>query len=204
MAYSIIILVCWLFILLIAQRQFVHIALLGFPGVILHESMHFIVGLFLFAKPTSVNLIPRRAGNRWQFGSVTFTGLNVLNAAPVAYAPLLLLVIGWHLFHHWLVPLVISHHYLEGIVAGYIIASALFSSAPSPEDIKVGGFSTLFWVAVALSGWWFWSLFAAETTGIRRNFPGQQTMQRSITSNDLARSLLRQHLYVAPLDEVQS
>ncbi len=139
----------WLILLLIAQRQFFHIALLGFPGVVLHEFMHFIIGLLLFAKPASFNLIPRRSGERWQFGSVSFTGLNIFNSAPVAYAPLLLLGVAWWLFHQWMVPQVTAHHYLEGTLTGYVIACAVFYSLPSVTDIKVGGWSTLFWGAIA-------------------------------------------------------
>jgi len=157
MTYSIIILLCWLALLIVAQRQFFHIALLGFPGVVMHELMHLLVGLVLLAKPTSLNLIPRRVGNQWHFGSVSFTGLTILNAAPVAYAPLLLLWLAWFAWHHWMLPFVLAHHYLEASVAGYLIACAVFYSVPSTTDMKVGGISTLFWALIAGAGWWFWT-----------------------------------------------
>jgi len=156
MTYSIIILLCWLVLLLVAQRQFFHIALLGFPGVVMHELMHLLVGLLLLAKPVKFNLVPQRAGNQWQFGSVSFTGLTILNAAPVAYAPLLLLWLAWLAFHLWLLPLTLAHHYLKALLAGYLIACAAFYSLPSTTDMKIGGISTLFWAVIAGLGWWFW------------------------------------------------
>ena len=157
MTYSIILLGCWLLILLLAQRQFFHIALLGFPGVVMHELMHLTVGVILFAKPVSLNFVPRRVGNKWQFGSVSFTGLTLFNSAPVAYAPLLLLGVAWILFHHWMVPLMLGQHYTYWLLSGYLIACAMFYSVPSITDIKVGGLSTLFWGVIIFAAWWFWN-----------------------------------------------
>ena len=157
MVLSLILLSAWLLLLVLAQRQFFHIALLGFPGVVMHELMHFTVGLLLLAKPTSMNLIPRRSGNHWLFGSVSFTGLNVFNAAPVAYAPLLLLGVAWTLFQNWMLPLIHGGAYLIWVLSGYLTACALLYSLPSVTDIKVGGWSTLFWVIAAIGGCWFWT-----------------------------------------------
>jgi hypothetical protein len=157
MALSIILVLAWLLILGLARRQFFHIALLGFPGVVLHELMHLVVGVVLLAKPTSMNLIPRRQGNAWLFGSVSFAGLNTFNAAPVAYAPLLLLGVAWLLFYHWMLPLFDAQHYLIWIVSGYVIGCAIFYSAPSITDMKVGGWSTVFWGVVVTGGWWLWT-----------------------------------------------
>jgi len=147
----------WLCVLLMARRQFFHIALIGFPGVLMHELMHLLVGILLLAKPTSINLLPRRSGQQWHFGSVSFTGLNLFNAAPVAYAPLLLSVVAWFAFQHFMVPSVLAQQYSEAALYGYLIACALFYCLPSVTDLKVGGLSTLFWGAAALAGWWLWS-----------------------------------------------
>jgi hypothetical protein len=155
MTWALLILGGWLLLLLLAQRQFFHIALLGFPGVVMHELMHLLVGVVLLARPVSLNLIPRRVGNQWQFGSVSFSGLTIFNAAPVAYAPLLLLGAAWFCFHRWMLPLVLEHHYLEAAAGGYLIACAILYSVPSMTDLKVGGISTLFWALIAGVGWWF-------------------------------------------------
>jgi hypothetical protein len=157
MTLSLILLSGWLLLLVLAQRQFFHIALVGFPGVVMHEFMHLMVGLVLLAKPTSLNLIPRRAGDKWLFGSVSFSGLTIFNAAPVAYAPLLLLGVAWILFQHWMLPSIHEEHYLTWLLSGYVIACALFYSLPSITDIKVGGWSTVFWGMIAIGIWWLWT-----------------------------------------------
>lgn len=146
----------WLVLLLIARRQFFHIALLGFPGVIMHEMMHLLTGLVLLAKPASINLWPRRVGNHWHFGSVSFTGLNLFNAAPVAYAPLLLLGAAWFALHHWMVPLAGQGEYAWALLWGYLIACATFYSLPSLTDLRVGGRSTAFWGVLALLSIWLY------------------------------------------------
>jgi len=157
MIYSLILLGCWLLLLTIAQRRFFQIALIGFPGVLMHELMHLVIGTILLAKPVSFNLIPRRVGNTWQFGSVSFSGLTLINSAPVAYAPLLLLGVAWILFHHWMLPLLLTQHFGLWMLSGYLIACAIFSSLPSITDIKVGGWSTLLWGVIFLAGWWLWN-----------------------------------------------
>ena len=154
MTYSILLIIFWLALLLAAQQRIWHIALLGFPGVVLHELMHFLVGLILFAKPTSFSLIPRRVKSGWQFGSVSFRGLNFINAAPVAYAPLLLVGVAWFAFHHWMLPLFFAGQYLIWIAAGYLIACGLFSSIPSSTDVKVGRISTLFWLTLGAAAFY--------------------------------------------------
>ena len=151
------ILLFWLALLWLVKQRFYQIALLGFPGVVLHELMHLTVGVMLLAKPVSINLMPRRVANQWHFGSVSFTGLNLFNAAPVACAPLLLLVAAWFSFHLWMIPLVLDNTYSQAIPCGYLIACALFYSLPSTTDLKVGGLSALFWAALAPAGWWVWT-----------------------------------------------
>ncbi len=148
----------WMALLVLARRQFFHIALIGFPGVVLHELMHLLVGLVLLAKPVSMNLWPRRAGNHWHFGSVAFTGLNLFNAAPVAYAPLLLLPAAWIALHHWMLPQVQRGAYTIAVLWGYVIACGVFYSLPSVTDLKAAGWSTVFWLAMAAVSVaiWFW------------------------------------------------
>ena len=154
MIASCLILTAWLGILLLAQRKTFSIALLGFPGVLLHELMHLLVGLILLARPVALNLWPQRQGHEWHFGSVSFTGLNLVNAAPVAYAPLLLLYAAWLFFHHTLLPLYQSEQYGLWALSAYLSACAIFYSPPSSTDLKVAGWSTLFWLTLCgISAW---------------------------------------------------
>lgn len=149
----------WLAVLALARRRFVSMAVLGFPGVLLHELLHWTVGFVLLARPCAINLIPRRAGNEWHLGSVSFTSLNLLNAAPVALAPLLLLWLVWLGLYHWMLPALLGKHYLSATLIGYVLACGLYYSRPSRANLKLGGWSIVFWLAIAISGWAIWSSY---------------------------------------------
>lgn len=153
---SIILVAAWLLVMGLARRSVWQIALISLPGTILHELSHFILGILLFARPVSVNMIPRRQGNGWQLGSIAFSGLNVINAVPVAYAPLLLVGLAWVLFERWTMPVFQSGDYLAWVLSGYVVACALFSCLPSPTDIRVGGLSLFVWGAVCFGVWLLW------------------------------------------------
>ena len=101
--------------------------------------------------------MPRRAGPTWHFGSVSFTGLNLFNAAPVALAPLLLLWLVWLGLFHWMLPALQSRHYLSAALIGYVLACGLFYSRPSRADLQLGGWSIVFWLVVSAGLWILWS-----------------------------------------------
>jgi len=154
MTPSIILVVAWLVVMHIARRSAWQIALVSLPGTALHELCHFLLGGLLMAKPVSVSLIPGRQENGWKLGAVKFTSLNIINAAPVAYAPLLLVGLAWILFDRWMLPVFQAGDYPVWVLSGYAVACALFSCLPSPRDIRVGGLSTFVWGAVCYGVWW--------------------------------------------------
>lgn len=90
-------------IMLLFQRgKWAPVILLRFTGVLVHEVLHFIVGLVTMARPSSMTLIPKAEAGRLVLGSVGFLGLNWLNAWITALAPLLALpliygVASWRL-----------------------------------------------------------------------------------------------------------
>ena len=67
-------------------------SLVNVPGTILHEFMHYFVGMILNARPCNFTIFPRRGedGN-YVMGSVGFRNVTFYNAVPAAMAPLLLL-----------------------------------------------------------------------------------------------------------------
>jgi hypothetical protein len=154
MTASIVLVASWLVVMRLARRSAWQIALISLPGTALHELCHFLLGTILMAKPVSVGLIPKRKGNGWQLGAVEFAGLNIINAAPVAYAPLLLVGLAWVLFDRWMMPVLQAGDYPVWVLSGYVIACALFSCLPSPTDIRAGGLSPLVWAAVCYGAWW--------------------------------------------------
>ena len=143
----------WLGLLRLARYSSWSLALFSLFGTALHESLHFLVGLLLGAKPVAVSLWPKRRGQQWVLGSVSFTGLNLLNSAPVAFAPLLLLGLAWLLVQYWLQPALLSGQYLSWGLAGYAVAACLFSCLPSGADIRIGALSAVLWCAIAYGVW---------------------------------------------------
>ena len=111
-------------------------AIINIPGTVLHETMHFLVGLVLNARPTSYDLIPRRDGNgNYVMGSVGFRNITSYNAIPAALAPLFLLPIGYYLniwyFNNVGINLL---NYIFYILLQTIIIE---NAVPSSTDFKV-------------------------------------------------------------------
>lgn len=110
-------------------------ALINMPGTILHETMHFLVGLVLNAKPCNFTLFPRRNENGYVMGSVGFTNITFYNAIPASMAPLLLLPIGFYLNRYFLPNMepTFTNYVLYVLLQTIIIENAL----PSSADFKV-------------------------------------------------------------------
>lgn len=110
-------------------------ALINMPGTILHETMHFIVGLLLNAKPCNFTLFPRRNENGYVMGSVGFTNITFYNAIPASMAPLMLLPIGFYLNRYFLPNMTptFTNYVLYVLLQTIIIENAL----PSSADFKV-------------------------------------------------------------------
>ena len=110
-------------------------ALINMPGTILHESMHFFVGLLLNAKPCNFTLFPRKNEHGYVMGSVGFTNIRFYNAVPASMAPLLLLPIGFYLNRYFLPAMnpTFTNYVLYVLMQTIIIENAL----PSSADFKV-------------------------------------------------------------------
>ncbi|WP_052743291.1 hypothetical protein [Pseudomonas veronii] len=80
-------------LLALLSRRWGFCEILKFPGVLVHEMLHFTVGFVTMAHPISISSIPRLVNGRLVRGSVGFVGLNWLNAWLTALAPLLALPI---------------------------------------------------------------------------------------------------------------
>jgi len=144
----------WLGLMRALRRSMYLLALLGFCATVLHEACHWLVGLLLHARPAAVSLWPRRQGQRWILGSVSFRNLHLGNAAFVALAPLALFALGWQLALHWLLPAFQTRHYGQWLVAGYVVACCVHGAIPSQADLRAGGVSALLYVSLAAACWW--------------------------------------------------
>lgn len=111
-------------------------ALVNIPGTILHELMHFLVGLALNAHPCNFTIFPRRGedGN-YVMGSVGFRNITFYNAVPASMAPLLLLPIGFYLNRYFLPRMqpTFFNYVLYVLLQTIIIENAM----PSGADFRV-------------------------------------------------------------------
>ena len=63
--------------------------LIVLPGTIVHETLHYVVGLVTGARPFNFNVVPNVTESSICYGSVDFENFNTFNATPTALAPLL-------------------------------------------------------------------------------------------------------------------
>lgn len=113
-------------------------ALVNVPGTLLHETMHFLVGGFLNARPCNFTVLPRQnIDGDYVMGSVGFRNITFYNAVPAALAPLLLLPIGFYINRYFL-PLMqptFFNYVLYVLLQTIIVENAI----PSRTDFCVAG-----------------------------------------------------------------
>jgi len=125
-------------------------SLVTFPGTLSHELLHYLAAKLFLANPTLPDLWPRRNGNNWTMGSITFEP-SFMNRIPIALAPMLLLpgsllvvvelmhsATGWmYLFYAW--------------VAGNMVHACW----PSRQDWKVAAPALVIVVLLGICFWYF-------------------------------------------------
>ena len=144
-------------LLLAARVSLWRLALLVFPGTLAHELAHFTVGWVMQAQPTQFSVWPRREGQHWQLGAVSFRGIGLLNGAFVALAPLLLLPVAWLCLMHVTLPCWQQEQWGGWLGSAYLTATLLFAAVPSTQDIRLGSASMLCYGILTTLVWWGWS-----------------------------------------------
>ncbi len=112
------------------------IALIFFPGTVLHEMAHFFMATILFLKVANVNLLPQWERNSIKLGSVTYYKKDVFRSILVGIAPIFVGTgILWWLSLTGFFP---AHTWWMNIILGYfiwVISSTMFSSRQDLIDI---------------------------------------------------------------------
>jgi hypothetical protein len=107
--------------------------LLLLPGTILHELLHFIVGLIFNGKPVGFSLLPKKTPHGYILGSVSFRNITFYNATPIALAPVLGVIPIFYLIN-----LLQNESQLQmQILYGYLIWTFFKCILPSTQDINV-------------------------------------------------------------------
>ncbi len=112
-------------------------ALVNIPGTILHETMHFVIGLFLNARPCNFTIFPKKDAftGDYVMGSVGFRNITFYNAIPAALAPLLLLPLSFYI-NRYLLPFV--PHTVLGYILYVLLQTIIIENAvPSRADFKI-------------------------------------------------------------------
>ena len=121
-----------------SYRSLILCALINIPGTLLHELMHFLIGLIFNAKPRNFTVVPHRDDSGgYVMGSVGFANITFYNAVPSALAPLLLLPIGFYV-NRYMLPMIDAtfiNYALYILLQTVIIENAI----PSRTDFKVAG-----------------------------------------------------------------
>lgn len=118
------------------RRAWMPVRFLQFTGVLIHEVLHFVVGLVTMARPTSMSLIPRAEAGRLVLGTVGFVGLNWLNAWITALAPLLVLPMVYGLAN-WRLTHGIQHVQWWDMLIWLVLAPQWLNCWPSRADWKL-------------------------------------------------------------------
>lgn len=152
----------FLALLLYARRSPWGLTVLALPGTLAHELLHYIVGLLLRAQPVGFSLWPRRTGKTWRLGEVSFARAGIFNSAFIAFAPLLLLPLGWLWLMQVTLPLWAAGRWGWWLPAVYLLATLLYASLPSLTDIRLGLMSLIVYLTLGAMGWWLASLLGSR------------------------------------------
>lgn len=109
-------------------------AIFVLPGTLIHELLHFVVGLLLNARPVSFSVWPRRSGpSSWTMGSVAFANVRWYNGAAVGLAPLLA-----PLAATWFAPVAAHWRPGPGDLEYWALAAPVYSMClPSWADLRI-------------------------------------------------------------------
>ena len=152
-----------------AKRSFWLFSLLVFPGTLCHELCHWMVGKLLNGHPVHFTVFPRRVGNGFVLGFVTFSNLRWYNAFFIGLAPLLLLVAAYGVF----LGRLSGHPAFGWKEAGVVFALAnlLFGATPSWQDLRMAARSPIGWLLLSAALGYGWMRFV-RSPRVEANAPG--------------------------------
>lgn len=131
---------------------------LTWPGTVLHETLHFIVGGVTNAQPVNFTVWPKKEDGYWVFGSVSFVNINNFNAVPTAMAPVLAFLVPYALLEFWLEEILLLDWW-EQVGLLVLVGILCHSAFPSSQDWKVAASKPIgFIVWTGLVGWVLFSL----------------------------------------------
>lgn len=106
---------------------------LAWPGTVIHEFMHWIVGLVLLANPSKFSVIPKPPTDEGQvLGYVRFENVGWWNSLPIGLAPLISVPVALYMAG--------TMHFawtVTSVLGIWILASAIAQAWPSRQDWRI-------------------------------------------------------------------
>ncbi len=133
------------------RRSVLLLSLAAFPGTLLHELLHFVVGLLLWGRPSGFSVLPRRVSRGVALGSVRFANVRWYNGCFIGLAPLLLLPLALWLLAGRLHALQALHP--QALAWSYRRATLVDASLPSWPDLKIAAASSWLMLLAAAMYW---------------------------------------------------
>jgi hypothetical protein len=124
--------------------------LIIWPGTVLHETCHFVVGLATNGDPTSFDVFPQRSPSGYTLGSVGFRHITWYNGVLIGMAPLLIWI------GIWLAAPARAGMDVRSFLYWGISGLLFYSGIPSRTDFKVALKSVYPILVVVAIGLGFW------------------------------------------------
>lgn len=131
----------------LAQRHSIFL-LFYLTGTLLHEIAHLTAGILTHARPCGFSIIPRRQGDQWILGSVSFNNIRWWNAIFVGLAPLLTVAVPI-LVAYWRTRSGLTFEWLDAGLAA-ALAPVFLCFLPSRADLRIAAYSWPYLVLVGL------------------------------------------------------
>lgn len=119
----------------------------AFPATLVHELAHLLIGLLTNGQPSGLRLWPRKSERGYVLGSVTCRNIRWYNGLLIGLAPLLLLPLAITLLLWRLQPPLLP--LMDEALWIYAIASLVYASLPSWQDLRIAAASS--WLALLMA-----------------------------------------------------
>lgn len=120
--------------------------IIAWPGTVIHELLHLLIGWIINGKPTELSVIPTPWPGGYALGYVDFANITWYNSTPIALAPLLSVPVVY-----WLSLYVPVTWTWGTALAVWALASAVAQCMPSSQDmslIRRHPWGLIFWTAI--------------------------------------------------------
>lgn len=112
--------------------------ILAFPGTVIHELLHFTIGLVTGGHPVGFSVLPKKVEGGYVMGQVSFANINDYNALPISMAPLLAPIVLLLTFPMCIEYIGESENViLLSVLYSFVLMSGINECIPSSADFQI-------------------------------------------------------------------